>query len=323
MGGQKVTSVLIFGATGFIGTNLVNYFCQNTSYDLICVSNSSSIPSHLSSNINWIQLDLRDRSSIKSLPLKVDHVLQFAASTSAGNSLEMRKLSFIHDNILINSNILHYVATSDVRHFIFPSCSTIYQSSLSPVREDEVDLNIPFYSSYKGSANVKSYVEQICKIYSELLQTNFSIIRHSNLYGPYDKFFRPDSHVCASLISKVLLAPDNGCVEIWGDGNLKRDLLYISDFCDAVNLLMNSQLSKFDIFNIGSSRLVSIDSLAMHIMSLAKKNLKFTYTSSLSTSCFTSILDTAKFSSMYNWFPKYTLHDGLYHTLDWLNSHYN
>ena len=219
---------------------------------------------------------------------------------------------------MINSNILHYVALNQVNKFIFPSCSTVYQSSVNPVAECDIDLNLPFFRSYRGSANVKSYIEQICSIYSELLETKFIVLRHSNLFGPHDKYFRNDAHVCASLISKVLLANDNSSIEVWGDGTLQRDLLFVEDFCQALDCLLNFHEEDYSVFNVGSGNLVSIDNLAKLIIQHVGKNLRINYTPSSSTGEFLSCLDISKITSTTNWSPNTSLELGIQKSVDWV-----
>ena len=313
-----MTTVIIFGASGFIGRNILEYFSKVNEYNIIAVANTATVPSEISDNIEWLNLDLRYSDSIKHLPSVADCVFQFSASTSAGNSLEKRKLSFIYDNALINTNILQYVATNLVRHFVYPSCSTVYQSSLHPVGEDDFDANQPFSKPYRGSANVKSYIEGLCNVYSELLETRFSVVRHSNLYGPYDKYFLPESHVCASLISKAFAANDNSILEIWGDGKLQRDLLYVEDFCVALRCFMEQQPSAYEIFNIGSGKLVSINELASIVINCCGKNLNIVNKPTISTTDFISCLDISKFTANYNWKPETSLHSGISKSLKWL-----
>ena len=270
-----MSTFLILGASGFIGRNILEFFSNLDKHNIIAVANTSRAPTGLRDNVEWLNLDLRYPDSIKRLPSSADCVFQFSASTSAGNSLENKKLSFIYDNALINTNILQYVATNHIGHFVFPSCSTVYQASSMPVSEYDFDANKPFAMPYRGSANVKSYVEGICMVYSELLETKFSVLRHSNLYGPYDKYFLPESHVCASLISKAYSAEDHSSLEIWGDGKLMRDLLYVVDFCAALSLLVEKQRSPYEIFNIGSGKLVSINDLAATIIACSEKSVDF------------------------------------------------
>ena len=81
----------------------------------------------------------------------------------------------------------------------------------------------------------------MAEFYSKFKQTKFIILRHSNIYGPNDKFDPLKSHVLASLILKTM-DKKKKIIEILGKGNEGRDLLYISDFIDAVKKIIFKNL---------------------------------------------------------------------------------
>ena len=67
-------------------------------------------------------------------------------------------------------------------------------------------------------------------------------IRHSNIYGPYDKYDFERSHVCGATISKVLTSKND--VIVWGTGEEERDLLYIDDLVEFVESAILNQREK-------------------------------------------------------------------------------
>ena len=62
-----------------------------------------------------------------------------------------------------------------------------------------------------------------CNFYSSLGITKYTVIRHSNIYGPYDKFDLEKSHFMGATITKVLTAKN---IEVWGEGKESRDFVY-------------------------------------------------------------------------------------------------
>ena len=99
------------------------------------------------------------------------------------------------------------------------------------------------YPSYFGAGWMKIFVEKMCEFYSRISTTKFSIIRHSNVYGPYDKFDLERSHVFGASITKVMNSKK--FVNIWGDGNESRDFLHINDLISFVDLAIKKQKKKF------------------------------------------------------------------------------
>ena len=65
----------------------------------------------------------------------------------------------------------------------------------------------------------------MCEFYSNLSKTKYTVIRHSNIYGPYDKFDLEKSHVFGATLTKVMNGKER--VTVWGTGREGRDLLYI------------------------------------------------------------------------------------------------
>ena len=100
--------------------------------------------------------------------------------------------------------------------------------------EDDVDLN-NIARQYLGGAAMKLYAEGLCKFYSTRSKTKFSVLRHTNCIGPYDKLTL-GSHVFASVITKT--GTENETVEVWGDGNEGRDFLFITDLTDLFAILI-------------------------------------------------------------------------------------
>ena len=94
---------------------------------------------------------------------------------------------------------------------------------MSQFRENDVSIeNIE--DKYVGGAAMKLYVEGLCKFYSLISKTKFSVIRHTNCIGPYDKFDPSLSHVFASVVVKSLSKTSNQ-IEIWGNGRRKEDFI--------------------------------------------------------------------------------------------------
>ena len=158
-----------------------------------------------------------------------------AAVSSGAKNIIQRPEIFVGDNTLINQNTITKCVEEEVAHVIFPSCSIMYKSSDKIQTEDDVDLN-NIARQYLGGAAMKLYAEGLCKFYSTRSKTKFSVLRHTNCIGPYDKFDPGLSHVFASVIMKT--GTENETVDVWGDGNEGRDFLFITDLTDLFAILI-------------------------------------------------------------------------------------
>ena len=163
---------------------------------------------------------------------------------------------------------------------------------------------------------MKVYTEKTCEFFARLGRTRFTIIRNSNIYGPYDKYDLERSHVFGATITKVLTAPHNSSINIWGNGEEKRDLLYISDLVDLVELVLKKQDYKFDVFNAGLGSSISINDLVAKIISKSGRQLSITH--NLSKSAILQCTpDINKAREKFGWQPKVSLDDGIAKTLEW------
>ena len=116
------------------------------------------------------------------------------------------------------------------------------------------------YHNYFGGGCIKVFVEKLGEFYSRLNRNKYTLIRHSNIYGPYDKFDLEKSHVFGASINKVVNSSDNK-LTIWGKGAEGRDLLYIEDFINFIDCAIKNQTEKYELFNVGLGKGIKIKDL--------------------------------------------------------------
>ena len=264
--------IVICGATGFIGQNLLNYF-DNGDNEIIAVFNKRKPVHNLSEKVTWFKADLRVPGSLKKIIKNTDLLLQFAATTSGSKDIIQRPYIHVTDNAVINSYLLRDCFENNVRHFIFPSCTVMLQSKENQ-KEEEFDENLETYKSYFGVANTKVYIEKMCKFYSDLGMKT-TVIRHSNVYGPNDKFDLEKSHVLGATLRKVKTANDGDILDVWGSGKARRDFLYIDDLADFINKAYLYQKDRYELFNCGMGSSISINELVKLVIMISKKKITF------------------------------------------------
>ena len=182
-------------------------------------------------------------------------------------------------------------------------------------------FNYKIINKYFGIGWTKVYVEKLCEFYSNLINTKFTVIRHSNIYGPHDKFDLKKSHVIGATITKVMKAKKE--VEIWGKGNEIRDFIYISDLINFIKLTIRHQKTKFKIYNCGSGKGIKVLDLVNLIIKLSRKKLSIKKNTSAPYIDFNLILDSKKANNELGWVPSISLEQGLKKTIDWWKSNFN
>jgi nucleoside-diphosphate-sugar epimerase len=191
----------------------------------------------------------------------------------------------------------------------------MYKNSKKTLSENQVEED-KIYPNYYGVANTKLYVEKICKFYSSISKTKFSILRHSNIYGPYDKFNLEKGHFLSSSIFKVLKQKSDK-VYIFGSGKEKRDFLHVNDLMNIINLLISKQKNSYEIFNCSygkSFRVIDILKKIINLSNSKKIIHKLDGKKSLKVDI---MINSNKAKRLLNWYPKITIENGLKMTIDW------
>lgn len=304
--------VLICGASGFIGRNIYEALSQRDDLDVYGVYLTDSF----SDSPNLMQADLTNKEDVKRVTRGMDIIIQAAAITTGAKDVVERPYIHVTDNLIMNALIYQAAYDNAVSRVIFFSCTVMYPSSDNALKETDLDLNAPMFEKYFGGGWMKVYVEKLCEFYSRLKRTKFTVIRHSNIYGPYDKFDPEKSHVLAATILKVMNAKDN-TITVWGEGKEARDLLYISDLVNLVERIIDKQNYAFGLFNAGTGKAISIDMLVRKIIEISGKNLTLQYDKTKPTIATKIFLNSSRAKEKFGWEPKVNLEEGIRKTLDW------
>lgn len=314
--------LLICGATGFLGYNSVLYFNSLNKYDITAVINietygNKTYPA-IPENVKIILADLTNKRDVKKVfNTKYDIVLQFAASTTNAKDVVEQPWIHVTDNAIMNSLIFKEAYESGVERVIFPSCTTMYPNMLRSAVEDDLNRDT-IYPKYFGVATTKVYIEDMCKFWNDLGKTKYVAIRHSNIYGPYDRFDLATAHVCGAAISKVMQANTGGKIEIWGNGEEKRDLLYIDDFMYSLYKIVLADSFKHIIYNIGYGESISVKDLYSKIKDISKKEVEFYLNNKAPTiGNFSLTLNCSRALEEFGWKPTIPLDKGLAKTIHW------
>ena len=306
--------MLICGGTGFIGRNLLDFYA-NKGY-AIRATHFNRPPVDVYKGVEWVKCDLRDPAQVRSVLDGVDIVMQFAATTTGAKDIVSKPYIHVTDNAVMNSLLLRESFEQGVEHFIFPSCTIMYQKSESALREDDFNPSDEIQSFYYGAGHTKVYLENMCKFYSNFKKTRHTVLRHSNIYGPHDKYDLEKSHVTGATITKVMNS-DDGVVRVWGTGEEKRDLLYVEDLINFIDLSLNKQEKYFELFNVGLGQGIKIKDLVKKVIQCSGKQLKITHDLTKPTLPTSLFLDCQKAKEILGWQPSHSLEEGLTKTIQW------
>ena len=253
---MKKKKLLILGASGFIGKNLAIFFSKKKNFR---VTGTYFHKKTFIKNVKMVQCDLTKKKEADKGVRGIDIIIQAAATTSGAKDILAKPYIHVNDNAIINSMITRSAYYYNVKHLIVFSCSVMYQSSKKPLKESDFNPSDDIYPNYFGAGWMKVFVEKMCEFYSRLGKNKYTLIRHSNIYGPNDKFDLEKSHVLAASVNKIISCKNNKVI-IWGDGKEERDLLFISDLINFVDLAIKKQKNMqkhktsmaFQVFDTGT-----------------------------------------------------------------------
>ena len=307
--------ILICGSTGFIGRNLAEALAEREDMEVFGTFHQS--PPLDDPGIRMTRADLTDRADVDRVVAGMDVVIQAAAVTSGAKDIVQRPHIHVADNAVMNALIFRAAFEAAVSHVVFLSCTTMYPSSDRPLKETDFDASAPIYGPYFGGAWTKVYNEKICEFYCRQGKGRWTVIRHSNIYGPHDKYDLERSHVFGATVTKVETAPEGGTIQVWGPGTEGRDLLYVSDLVDFVEAALAGQKTPFEIFNVGYGQAIEVKDLVRRIVEHSGKHLRIEHDLTKPTVRTSLCLDCTKARQELGWQPKVSLDEGIQRTLEW------
>jgi nucleoside-diphosphate-sugar epimerase len=273
------------------------------------------------SDVVWHNVNLMVSKQVKNVISQMgekDIVIHAAASTSGANDIVNNPEFHVTNNAVMNSLVFRAAYEVGVGHVIFFSCTTMLGSSDTPQTEE---ATIDIHPKYFGVAHTKLYSEKLCEFFGNLpsSKTKFTAIRHSNIYGPYDKYDLERSHVFGATVTKVMTQDR---VVVWGEGGEARDLLHVEDLCEFVRLAIEKQPGKFGLYNCGLGKAISVSGLVTLMIAASGKKLSVEYDLARPTIPTSLSLDCTKAKTELGWEPKISLEEGIEKTLAWYKHEY-
>ena len=309
----KSKNVLVTGAAGFVGTNLIKRLLL-LGADLTATFYEKR-PFIEDDDIRYIQSDLRFSENCMEVCENIDYIFMCAANTSGAKIMATAPLVHLTPNILMNVNMLEAAYEAGVEKFLFISSNTVYPLTDDPVKEN--DVTNEFYKSYHVVAWMKRFTEIICDMYASRINKPMKtiVLRPGNLYGPHDKFDWEKSKVIPALIRRAVEKHDPFLV--WGDGMDLKDFLYIDDYIDGMLLAME-KLDKYQPINIANGKAVTIRDVLNEILIASDyQNATLEYDTSKPTMIPKRMIDISLANDLLGWMPKVSLNEGIQRTVDW------
>ncbi len=223
------------------------------------------------------ELDLCSQQAVEDFFREQQPEYVFLAAARVGGIIanSSYKGEFIHDNLMIQNNIIHNSWVHGVTRLLFLGSTCIYPKFAPQPMKEEYLLTGPLEPTNDAYAIAKIAGICQCRSYNQQYGTKYLSAMPNNLYGPNDNFDLEKSHVLPAMIRKCHEAKQHGdaSVTIWGTGTPLREFLQVDDLAAACLFLMNLEESRYDallqdpdapaLINVGSGQEISIRALAL------------------------------------------------------------
>ncbi len=265
------------------------------------------------------QLDLREQADVREWFKinKVDYVFLAAALVGGIMENKTRKAEFLHDNLMMQCNVIDSAYYSGVKKLLFLGTSCIYPAGRQhPLQENEL-LTGPLEPTNDAYAIAKIAGIKQCDFYREQYGFDAISLMPPNLYGPGDNFNEGSGHVLASLMHRFHTAKMNGDrnVTCWGDGTPMREFLFTDDLADACLYFMKNYSSSGHI-NVGTSTDITIKHLAETIANVVGFTGDILWDTTKPNGNPRKLLDSSRAIEL-GWEPETSFEIGLEQTYRW------
>lgn len=249
--------ILVTGAAGFIGSNLVEALVQE-GHTVVGVDNlltgSKKNLEEIKNDFEFLEGDVRDETLMDRLTKKVERIShQAAASSHAVFSKALRESMAINiDGFVV---VLQCAVKNGVERVVYASSSSIYGNRPIPFKETQSPDPTYLFSASK-LAN-----EHMAQFFG--LEQNLETVgmRYMSVFGPHEE--EKAKVKAANLVTQFFWDLSNGVSPlVYGDGTQTRDSVYVKDVAKA-NLLALTSPKKFigEVVNVGTAEMMSLNEI--------------------------------------------------------------
>ena len=303
MGDLKL-KILVTGGAGFIGSHLVDALIKKGAKVSIIDNLSTGRKENINPKATFYRMDMNDKKGAGIFKKeKPDIVFHLAHNTNMHKSVE--DPIFDAHGIIGSLNIFNLARENCVKKIIMASSAMVYgnyPSRLLPVTEEHLSQSDSPYAISKIAT------ENYLRFFNRTYKLPIVILRYPTVYGP-----RQVGGAMADYIIKIAKGRSG---DMFGDGKLTRDYVYVDDIIGA-NLLALDYKGKELIFNLGSSKEVTLNNLHQKIAHLfkSKSSLKPIYHPVRLGEIFRFCVSHKKAKRELGWQPTVNLEEGLKRTI--------
>jgi len=315
-----MTTILVTGGAGFIGSNFVHFIAQKyPDYRIVVLDaltyagSTDNLPEgmrHIDNpRMRFWYGDVVNAELVNTLVAEADYVVHFAAETHVTRSIFDNRL-FFHTDVMGAHTVSNAVLKSNgrVKRFVHISSSEVYGTAEAPLMDEEHALK-PM-SPY---ASAKCGADRLVYSYWATYRIPATIVRPFNTFGPRQHLEK----VIPRFITSVLLKEQ---LTVHGTGAAARDFVFVEDICRGVDAILHAEASKVEgeVFNLATGQDRTILSIARDILKLMEgRESDIIFPSDRPGQVVRHAGDYSKIKRLLGWEPSIDWEEGLKTAISW------
>lgn len=270
--------ILIFGATGSVGAYLVDHCINNMDeeFEIFAISKRETSFFEKKYGIQYISVDISKKEDFERLPRTNIHTIVFLAGILPAYMEGYTPSDYFSINTIGGLNALEYAASVDCNKFIYTQTISDLSGYFGETKElcPYMKRNIKMNTDHTLYVISKCAVVDMMEHYFEKYGLNIYTLRLPNIYM-YTKnmVFHVDGKAkfiaYLNLIEKVKRGES---VEIWGDPQRGKDIVYVKDFCQMVEKVILTDKKK-GLYNVGTGVETSLEEQIRGIVEVFSSNI--------------------------------------------------
>lgn len=312
--------IVVTGGAGFIGSHLVPRLARAGASVRVVDNLERGLEKHLQQVRNEIEFrvaDLRDGNTARTALRGASAVIHLAAKVGGIKVYTDRPGTVLHDNLLIDQNVIAAALETGVSRFVYASSAHVYpiERQLTPdspaLREADAVPAAPVLT-YGWGKRIGEVTLQSLALERDRLAV--AIPRIMGAYGPNQDYALETGSVIPVLCHRAAVWPRGAPFRVWGTGRETRSYVYIDDVVEGLvrSLDALATVRVLGPFNLAAPGRVSIGDIARKIIVISGKNIPLEFASTVPTVIWGQAADPSLAAELLGgWQARVTLDEGL------------
>ncbi len=314
----KNKNILVTGATGLVGSHLVEKILSLKPFRVVALSRSIDPAAYfftngLNNKVIVVNGDLKDRLRMAEVVTKyeINYIFHIAAQPIVATAL-INPYETFSTNIMGTVHILEAARlASSIEGVIVASSDKVYGKDCVGVLEDK-----PLRGDHPYDVS-KSCTDLIAHTYAKTYDIPVAISRFGNIFGPGDLNF---NRIVPGIMKAVI---NNEVIKLRSDGTFIRDYVYVKDVVEGyVALAENINKIKGEAFNFSTNSDFSVLQLIKKVSEIVGKSIEYEIVNSQQNEIVEQTLDAKKAKEILGWESNYTFEAAVLDTYVWYQDYF-